>query len=70
MSKISMTGSGVVLSFLPLIMLALNFFGVEVAEEQVLGALNGLLSFISLVLLVAGQARRKDLEFGLIRRGR
>jgi len=67
-TNISMTGAGVITGFLPLIMLALNFFGVDVAEEQVVSALNGLLGFISLVLLVIGQMRRKDLNFGIMRK--
>lgn len=69
-SNISMTGAGVITGFLPLIMLALSFFGVDVAEEQVVSALNGLLGFISLILLIVGQVRRKDLEFGIFRKGR
>lgn len=67
-STISMTGSGVVVAFLPLIMLALKFFGVDVAEEQVTSALNGLLAFLSLILLIVGQARRTDLSFGIMRK--
>lgn len=63
-STVSMTGVGAIVT---LIEALLRVFGVEVAEGSVGAGVNGLVSFVGLVLMVWGQIRRKDLKFGLLR---
>ena len=63
-SSVSMTGVGAIVT---LIEALLRVFEVEIAEGSVSAGVNGLVSFVGLVLMVWGQVRRKDLKFGLLR---
>lgn len=47
----------------------LRFIGVDFPEGSVSEAINGLVVFGGLVLLVVGQLQRKDLKYGLFRKG-
>lgn len=46
----------------------LKFLNVEVPEGSVANAIEGIVGFIGLILLVWGQLDRKDLKGGIIRR--
>lgn len=60
-----MTGTG---AFIALVEAALNFFGISIGDGVVAQAINGLLTFLSLLFVVWGQLRRKDLTFGILRK--
>lgn len=64
-SQVSMAGVG---SLITLIEGALLFFGFQVPGGTVGAAINGLITFLGLVWLVWGQARRKDIVGWLFRK--
>lgn len=46
----------------------LSHFGVNIEENQVLLAVNGLIQVVGVGMTIWGQLRRKDLHMGLIRK--
>lgn len=66
LSNISMTGAGVVLGLLTV---GLPIFGVHVDNTQLGDMVNKAFEVLSFILMIAGQLRRPDLHFGLIRKG-
>ena len=51
-----------------LIEVLLKFFGFEFPDGSVAGAINGGVLFVSFILMIWGQLRRKDLIMGWIRK--
>lgn len=62
---LSMTGSGMIVVALTWL---LSHFGVNIEENQVLLAVNGLIQVVGVGMTIWGQLRRKDLHMGLIRK--
>ncbi len=65
MKYVSLTGIGVLVMLIEWI---LKFFGLEVSVDGITEAVNGFISFIAFVMIIVGQVRRRDLEFGLVRK--
>ena len=63
-NSVSMTGTGIAIT---LIEYALSAMNVTFDAGSVSAAVNGLISFVGLLLVVWGQIRRKDLTFGMFR---
>lgn len=64
-SSVSMTGTGVAIYAL---MTVLAYFGVSLSEGDVAKVVEQALSVFSFVLMVYGQLRRKDLNYGVFRK--
>lgn len=65
MSKISLTGVGVLIM---LVQTALTLLGIETEPGTVEYAVNSFVAVVGFIALVIGQVRRKDLHAGIIRK--
>ena len=65
MSKLSMTGVGLVVYVVSII---LTWFGIAVDTTEITGFVNSLVNIIGFALMIAGQLRRKDLIGGIYRK--
>lgn len=66
--KVSMTGTGIVVSLAVLVVSFLEAYGVTVTQNEVVEVINGLAGFVGFILVIWGQVRRKDLKAGLLRK--
>lgn len=64
-SKISMTGSGIVLFFLSM---GISMLGINAEDGQIQVWTDAIITVAGLVLMIWGQLRRGDLTMGILRK--
>ena len=64
-TTVSMTGSGLIALFIATL---LGWLGINAETSQIVGWADSILSVFGLILLVWGQLRRKDLDWGFWRK--
>lgn len=62
---VSVTGIGAIVMVVEYLA---KLSGFELPDGSIANAVNGLVSFIGLVMIVWGQLRRKDLRYGIFRK--
>lgn len=64
-TNISMTGLG---GLITIVFTVLRLFGIEVPDEAAAKLTEAVATIIGIALLVYGQLRRKDVEYGIFRK--
>ncbi len=66
MNNISMTGVGALV--VTILVVVLPIFGVVADQGTITSGVESVVKALGFILLIAGQARRPDLKFGMIRK--
>lgn len=67
-NTISLGGAGMTTAFVSILIFVAGLLGLDIAEAEVTQFVESALFVVGFVMMVAGQIKRKDLKYGVIRK--